>query len=33
MKAVLIVIDNEKDECKSFQNILHFMDDYSSLKF
>lgn len=33
MKAIVILTGHEKDEFKSFQNILHFMDDYSSLKF
>ena len=33
MKAIVILTGHKKDEFKSFQNILHFMDDYSSLKF
>lgn len=33
MKAIVILTGHEKDEFKSFQNILYFMDDYSSLKF
>ena len=33
MKAIVILTGHKKDEFKSFQNILYFMDDYSSLKF
>lgn len=33
MKAIVILTGHEKDEFKPFQNVLHFIDDYSSLKF
>lgn len=33
MKTIVILTGHEKDEFKSFQNVIHFMDDYSSLIF